>query len=217
MNSPLIIAITGNIGSGKSLAASYFAELGGSIIEADLLARETLERNSEEYAATLQRFGKQILTPDDNINRKKLAEIIFSDQQERKWLEQLLHPKIRSLAIAQIANLKKNNKLIFYVIPLLFESLEQPFSKEALAKKFPEINRIILISADQELIKKRVANRDGDSPTLIELKLKAQIPDSQKEPFVDYIIRNNGNLKHLKDQVSQIYQILKAENEKHSC
>ena len=116
----LIVGLTGGIGSGKSTVAKLFEERGVPIIDADVIAREVTQPDSAEFKTIIDHFGEQILLENGSINRTKLRKIIFEHPQERKWLENLLHPVIRNCIEQQIA-------LIFapyciLIIPLLFET-----------------------------------------------------------------------------------------------
>ena len=91
----LVVALTGGIGAGKSTVAQNFAELGALVVDADQLARIAIERGSDGFAEVLLRFGDDIILNGD-IDRKKLAEIVFSDEAARKDLEKIIHPRVQA-------------------------------------------------------------------------------------------------------------------------
>ena len=133
----LIAALTGGIGAGKSLAAQYFSDLGARVVDADQLARVAIERGSEGFDDVILRFGEKIMR-DGDIDRKALAEIIFSDPQAKEDLEAIIHPRVRELFAEVVSDLQPGEVLI-YEIPLLVES--------GSAKNF---DLVITIEADLE-------------------------------------------------------------------
>ena len=116
----LVVALTGGIGAGKSTVAQNYAELGALVIDADQLARLAIERGSDGFAEVLLRFGDDIILNGD-IDRKKLAEIVFSDEAARKDLEKIIHPRVQAIFADAVADLDHDDILI-YEIPLLVET-----------------------------------------------------------------------------------------------
>jgi len=116
----LSIALTGGIGSGKSLAGEFFQELGAVVIDSDQLAREVIERGTEGFDEVLSRFGDEILNGGE-IDRSKLAEIVFKDESARRDLEEIIHPKVREAAL-KIAARVPSDGVVINQIPLLFET-----------------------------------------------------------------------------------------------
>ncbi|MGA1117559.1 MAG: dephospho-CoA kinase, partial [Candidatus Nanopelagicaceae bacterium] len=114
------IALTGGIGAGKSLAVEMFQELGAVIIDSDQLAREVMERGTDGFDEVVAQFGDEILTGGD-IDRAKLAQIVFKDESARRKLEAIIHPKVRELA-AKIASRVPSDGVVINQIPLLFET-----------------------------------------------------------------------------------------------
>jgi len=101
----LVVGLTGGIGSGKSTVAELFARLGALVIDADQLARMAIERGTDGFADVLLRFGEEVILNGD-IDRKKLAEIVFSDVQARKDLEAIIHPRVQALFAEAVAYMK---------------------------------------------------------------------------------------------------------------
>src|SRR5690606_30228514 len=99
------IGLTGGIGSGKSTVASLFADLGVPIIDADLLAHELTVPGSTALSAIVDHFGLSILKSDGTLDRAQLAQLVFNNQSERLWLEQLLHPRIQKEMLRQLMKL----------------------------------------------------------------------------------------------------------------
>ena len=199
-----VVGLTGSLASGKSSFARELKELGATIIDADVLAREVIAPGSAALKQVTAHFGPQVLSnvgPDAELNRAALAAIIFADASQRIWLEALLHPLIRAKFEAQLKDLANDAasgtqapKLIVYVAPLLLE-VGVP----------DEIQQVILVTAPQpELIRRAVA-RGGISEAQARLRLARQMPDAEKRTKVDYVIENTGSLEDLREQARLLF------------
>lgn len=190
-----IVALTGGIGAGKSLAAQYFAELGARVVDADQLARVAIERGSTGFDEVVSRFGEKILVNGD-IDRKALAAIVFTDQKSRSDLESIIHPRVRQLFDEVVADLAKDEILI-YEIPLLVES-----------NAIEKFDQIITVEADLDLRKERLLKR-GMLEIEIQRRITAQASQDQREALATYIINNNSDDDALLRSVENIWEELK--------
>jgi dephospho-CoA kinase len=190
-----IVALTGGIGAGKSLVAQYFAELGARVVDADQLARLAIGRGSSGFDEVVSRFGEKILFNGD-INRKALAEIIFSDQSARRDLEAIIHPRVRQLFDEVVADLAKEEILI-YEIPLLVET-----------KANEKFTQIITVEADLEIRKVRLSKRGMLSSEIVS-RISAQAGQEQREAPATYIIKNDSDEDALLRSVENIWEELK--------
>ena len=190
----LIVALTGGIGAGKSLAAQYFSDLGARVVDADQLARVAIERGSAGFDEVILRFGEKILRVGD-IDRKVLAQIIFSDPQSKEDLEAIVHPRVRELFAEVVADLEPGEILI-YEIPLLVES--------GVAKNF---DLVITIEADLEIRKERLRKR-GMFISEIERRMAAQASREDREALADYVIINDGDEDLLLRAVENLWEEL---------
>ena len=188
----LSIALTGGIGSGKSLAGEFFQELGAVVIDSDQLAREVIERGTEGFDEVLSRFGDEILNGGE-IDRSKLAEIVFKDESARRDLEEIIHPKVREAAL-KIAARVPSDGVVINQIPLLFET-----------KGAGRFDFVITVSADLEVRKARL-NERGLKSYEIERRISAQVTDSQRESIANFIIRNNGSVEELERAVAELWE-----------
>ncbi len=188
----LVVALTGGIGAGKSTVAQNFAELGALVIDADQLARMAIERGSDGFAEVLLRFGDEIILNGD-IDRKKLAEIVFSDEAARKDLEKIIHPRVQAIFAEAVEDLEHDDILI-YEIPLLVET--------DAAEKF---DYIITVEADMELRKERLLKK-GLYISQIEKRMAAQATQESREAIADYVIRNDGDEDSLLRQVENLWE-----------
>lgn len=193
---PKVVALTGGIGSGKSAVAKLFQTWGARVVDADILAREVVQPGSEGLTKIVEAFSEDFILADGSLNRPLLASIIFSDPLKKELLESILHPLIRDLWLAKLEQLRGGDApLIVYVVPLLFESHRQ----------MPELEKIILVSAPTETRIGRIMNRDGFSREIAELRIAAQLPDSEKIPKSDYVIVNDGSLEDLEQRTAAVW------------
>lgn len=188
----LLVALTGGIGSGKSLAGEYLANLGATVVDADLLARSVVERGEPAFNELLARFGDLILK-DGALNRSKLAEIIFADPTAKAEVEAITHPRIRE-ALDQIAASAGHDEIVIYQIPLLVES-----------KGAERFDRVITVSAPISLRRERAIAR-GMAAYDFEKRLSHQATDLEREAIADYIIDNSGDRDALLAQVERLWE-----------
>ena len=188
----LLVALTGGIGSGKSLAAQFFADLGAVVVDSDQLARQVIERGSVGFDEVVTRFGDEILTVGD-IDRKKLGEIIFADSTARGDLEAITHPRIREALAAIVASVPED-RIVINQIPLLVETGGKA-----------RFDLVIAITSPDELRYQRLLER-GMKPQEIKSRIAAQVSDSARVAIADYIITNDGNAGNLLRQVKKLWE-----------
>ena len=191
-----VIALTGGIGSGKSLVANYFFSLGAEVIDADQLARQAIERGSEGFDQVISEFGDVILK-DGEIDRRALGEIVFSDPIKRKALEAIIHPKVQQ-ALTQARNSLNENQILIYEIPLLVETNA--------ASKF---DKVITVEAPLELRIERLKSR-GLLQSEIEKRISNQATPEQRRAIADIQIENDGTEEELLRKVEAIWEELNA-------
>jgi dephospho-CoA kinase len=195
-----IVAITGGIGSGKSLIAGLFQSWGAAVVDADVLAREVVAPGSAGLAEVQQAFPTEhLILADGSLNRSKLAALIFSDESCRRRLEAIVHPRIRQLWLERLGELQKlHPPIIAYVVPLYFES----------AHSMAEIEKVILVTAPDDTKVARIMARDGFSRHAAELRLKAQLPDSEKVGKSDYVIDNSSTVAAAREKAHLVFTSL---------
>jgi dephospho-CoA kinase len=189
----LVIGLTGGIGSGKTVAANDFAELGAPIIDADLIARQIVEPGTPAHQAIRKHFGSEIITLTSQINRSHLRKLIFSNPAERLWIENLLHPLIFAEIKKQIA--AYHAPYVIVVIPLLVETMPHPY-----------LDRILVIDTDPQNQISRAVDRDHQSPQEVEQILISQVTREQRLLLADDIILNDDDLKALKAKVLAMHE-----------
>lgn len=188
----LVVGLTGGIGAGKSTVADFFARLGALVIDADQLARFAIERGTDGFADVMLRFGEEVIVNGD-IDRKKLAEIVFTDEQARKDLEAIIHPRVQLLFAEAVADLGHDDILI-YEIPLLVET--------GAVEKF---DYIITVESDIQLRKERLLKK-GLYISQIEKRIASQATEQERAAVADAIIRNDGDEDSLLRQVENLWE-----------
>ena len=189
-----VIALTGGIGCGKSLAAQYFAELGALVIAADQLARAAIERGSQGFDEVVSFFGDSILNNGD-IDRRALGELIFKDAEAKRKLESIVHPFVRREFEEAVASLKSDEVLV-YEIPLLVETGAQD-----------RFDIVVTVESDLENRITRLRQR-GMHISEIEGRIAAQATREQRIEAADFLIENDGSEDELLRQVENIWDSL---------
>lgn len=188
----LIVALTGGIGSGKSLAAQYFSQLGAIVMDADQLARTAIERGSIGFDRVLHAFGDAILR-NGEIDRRALAEVIFKDPSRRKVLENIIHPIVRADFESAVERLREDDILI-YEIPLLVETNS--------ASRF---DFVITVEASEVERNLRLKER-GMSVAEVSRRISAQSSRTERQEVADAIIVNDGTTDNLLRQVEHLWE-----------
>lgn len=186
-----VIGLTGGIGSGKSLAAQFFAELGALVIDADQLARDVISRGTEGFDEIVTYFGDSILSNGD-IDRRALGEIVFNDKQALAVLEGIIHPRVAAEFDEAVQSLSGDQVLV-YEIPLLFE-------KNA-ADRF---DLVITVEADTELRIARLRAK-GLHISDIQSRIAAQASREDRVSIADFVLENSGSEDDLLRQVENIW------------
>lgn len=195
----MIIGLTGGIASGKSTVSTMIKDLGIPVIDADVIAREVVEKGEEAYQEIVAFFGPDILTDEGYLDRKKLGSIVFNNEKKRLVLNDIVHPAIRKRMLQKVDEFKeKGNKVIVLDIPLLFES-----------KLTYMVEKIILVYVDQDVQRERLKKRDQFSEAEIDARIKAQMPLKEKINLSDELINNNVSII---DTNKQLISILKKWN-----
>ena len=198
-----VVGLTGGIGSGKSTAAKHFEKLGAEVINADVIARDSVSSGSQALLKIKRHFGEKIVDKKGNLERSKLREIIFEDTSEKLWLENLLHPIIREKIILDI-----NNASGCYVLlesPLLFET-----------NQYKLVNVVLLIDVPEEMQIIRASQRDKATMNEIKKIINTQMPRSEKIKLSTYIADNTKSEDDLKKQVDYYHRKF-SELARNSC
>jgi len=188
-----IVALTGGIGSGKSTVADAFARHGVTVVDADVIARQVVEPGTPALAAIAERFGNEMLQPDGSLNRAALRQCIFSNPDEKRWLNQLLHPLIHQETQRQLAQVTSPYAL--WVVPLLVENNLQA-----------RADRVLVVDVDSETQLARTIARDGISRQQAQNILSAQVTREQRLAAADDIIDNSGTAQGIEPLVAALHR-----------
>ncbi|MEZ9624216.1 dephospho-CoA kinase [Aliivibrio fischeri] len=189
-----VVAITGGIGSGKTTVADRFQALYNiNIVDADIIAREVVNPGTEGLAQIEQHFGPQILLDDGHLNRAKLRECIFSEPSEKQWLNDLLHPLIRSEMQRQIA--LSTSEYTLLVVPLLVENKLQYLA-----------NRVLVVDVLEQTQINRTVNRDKVNHQQVKAILASQASREERLAIADDIINNDQQNNDLDMKISLLHE-----------
>ena len=184
------IGLTGGIASGKSSVGRLLEARGWPVLDADQYAHDALAPNTPASEAVVERFGAAVGCASD-LDRKALGRIVFSDSDERRWLEALIHPVVRERFDQELDALR-SEPVVVLMIPLLFE-----VGLESLCSE------VWVVDCDKEQQLERLRRRDGLSPGDAEVRLDAQWPLSRKRALADRVIDNRGSSEDLLDQLNR--------------
>ena len=189
----MIIGLTGGIGSGKSAAADLFNNLGIDSIDADDLAKDSLNISSQGYELFIKEFGKKYLDENKNINRELLRKDIFNDPAAKLKLENIIHPLVRTGIQSFIDN--SSSEYCIVVVPLIFETNTSKF-----------YDRILVIDCDVDTQISRTSKRDKQTNNAIKNIINKQATREERLSIADDVIENNGSLESLRDAVFKTHK-----------
>jgi dephospho-CoA kinase len=194
----MILGITGNIASGKSTVAQFFVDEGAKCLNADQLAREVVQPGSPVLQRLVRRFGAEVLLADGQLDRARLAEIVFADPVARQDLNEMLHPAIAELSEQRLKQLNgSGDTLVVYESPLLFEAGAEG-----------RVDRILVVTVASEVQLQRLMRRDGINEASARNKMAAQMPQDEKVQRADYTLNNSGSLVDCRKQVKALANLL---------
>lgn len=187
-----IIGLTGGIGSGKTAASNFFSDLGIQIIDADVIARQALQKDSPLLPELFEHFGEVIKEPDGQLNRAKLRELVFNDPAQKEWLEQRVHPNVKKRVVEALQH--ASGPYTILSSPLLIESGQNQL-----------VDRLLVIDVPESTQLQRACQRDNNTVELIKKIMAQQISREQRLALADDIINNTGDLNTLQKQVAQLH------------
>jgi dephospho-CoA kinase len=196
----LIAGLTGGIASGKSTVCGVLAEAGARVIDADRIAREAARRGSAVHAAIVAHFGRGILLPDGEIDRRRLGEIVFNDSVEKRVLEGFIHPWVRAETArrTECIRCEDPNAMVILDVPLLFESGMHQGLEEVIVVYAPEAAQLARLMA-----------RDRLTPAEALARIRSQMPIDQKKALATQVIDNSGSRESTRSQTLDVYRRLR--------
>lgn len=192
------IGLTGGIATGKSTVAEILRDKGYTVIDADKIAQQVVAPKTLGLEKIRQNFGPDMILPDGSLDRKKMANEVFSDPNKLSQLEIIIHPLVKdeTKKIKQDC-ISRGEKFVFYDVPLLFEKkMEQDF------------DQIVVVSSSLEFQKERMKKRNNWDEGEIQKRLSSQLNMKYKEEGADFVIHNLGNIDDLKLKVDKLLEAL---------
>lgn len=188
---PKVVVLTGGIASGKTAVSDAFARLGAPVIDTDVLARELVEPGSPALQAIARKFGQHLFQPDGALDRRALRERIFSDDDARRQLEGILHPRIADEARRRIERIDAPYAIL--VVPLLVES-----------GLFGDADEVVVVDVPEDVQIERLMARDDSTREQAEAALAAQASRRERLARADHVIDNTGSLEQLQARVAEL-------------
>ncbi len=188
-----IVGLTGGIGSGKSVVSERFKTFGITVVDADLASREVVKPGKPALLEIKNHFGESILDDEGNLHRRKLREIIVSDDKKRQWLESVLHPRIGQQVRKELED--SSSVYTLYVAPLLFESNGDQIC-----------SRVLVVDVPIETQISRTCSRDQVSIEQVEKIINSQISRKERLEKADDIISNDGTLEEMEGAVDKLHK-----------
>lgn len=192
-----VIGLTGSLACGKTAVAELFAKWGAQVVDADRLAASLTRKGTPTYRAIVKLFGAGILKKNKQLDRRKLAQHVFSHPKDLKKLNVLIHPSVILETYKLIAKTKNKKGLLVLDVPLLFESKMEKL-----------VETVIVVQAKQDLILRRAQAR-GIPVELAQKILASQWSSARKAKLADHVIQNNGTLGDLEAQAKKIFELIK--------
>jgi dephospho-CoA kinase len=196
----IVIGLTGGIASGKSAVATLLRQRGAAVIDADQLARQVVEPGQPALADIAARFGAEMLTASGQLDRKKLAAVVFADRQARLDLEGITHPRIAAAGQAEIARcVAAGAAIVFYEAPLIVEN-----------GLHRAMNALIVVAVAPEVQVQRLMARDRSTEGAARARIAAQLPLEQKLAVATWVIDNSGDEAALDAEVARLVAAIEA-------
>jgi dephospho-CoA kinase len=193
----LRIGLTGGIATGKTYVVGRLRAAGVAVVDADVLAREAVARDSTGLAAVVARFGADVLTPAGDLDRPRLGRLIFRDEAARRDLESIVHPYVRRGIAAFFETLPSDAPLAIADIPLLFETHQER-----------HFDKVIVVACARATQIERIMSRDGLPHDEAERRVAAQLPIEEKVRRADYVIATDGAFADTDRQVDELLKSL---------
>lgn len=196
----LLVGLTGSMGSGKTVVAEMFRKLGAHILDADAICRDLVKPDEPAWHEIVDFFGKEVLLPDETLNRPGLAKIVFDDPGKKKALEKILHPRVIAEEQKAYEGIRKKraDALVVLDAALLIES-----------GNYEKMDKVVVVSCTEEEQIRRLLEQGRHSRQDIEKRLRTQMSIDDKIKYADYIIHNSGTLDELETRVESVFGELK--------
>jgi len=190
----LVVGLTGGIGSGKTAASEHFKSLGITIVDADEVSRQVVEPGTPALSEIAEHFRERVLNTDQSLDRRALREIVFNQPDEKKWLEQLLHPLIGMETFRQLQ--ASQSAYTIFVSPLLIEIGQDKMTQRILVVDAPESEQV-----------SRTIKRDDTDAESVKSIMQSQASRALRLEKADDVLLNDGSLENLKEKVEALHRV----------
>lgn len=190
------VGLTGGVASGKSTVAAILRDLGAVVVDADLLARAAVAPGSEGLAEVVEEFGAHLLTVDGELDRPAVAALVFADDEARRRLEAIVHPRVRALGRRLEAEAGEA-PMVVHDIPLLAETGQ--------AGAF---DAVVVVDVPVETQVRRMVEQRGMTPEDAEARVRAQAGREQRLAVATHVVENTGTFEDLRDRVTEVFEEL---------
>ncbi len=202
---PLVVGVTGGIGCGQSTVCDFLEKMSCKVINADLKAREVIQKDRNLQRLLKNTFGNGIFMENGELDRKKLAEIAFKDELSTMKLNHLVHPRMVECLIEEMEKARFSMRFPIVIVDaaLIYEISNEKF-----------FDFVLVVNAPLNLRQTRVIGRDGMSKRQFMERVDKQIPLEDKVKWADFVINNDGSMEELKERTKEVYQKLMAKQKK---
>jgi dephospho-CoA kinase len=196
----IVAGLTGGIASGKSTVSACLRSAGAVVVDADVIARQVVRKGQPAHLRIVEYFGDGILLPDGEIDRRRLAGIVFRNPRKRACLEEIVHPLVQRELKREIAVIRTRDPeaVVILDVPLLFETRMEE-----------NLSDIIVVYAPEEVQIDRLMKRDGCSRADALARVRSQLPIEEKKLRATMVVDNTGPLRETREQALGVYERLK--------
>ncbi|MDP9295370.1 MAG: dephospho-CoA kinase [Actinomycetota bacterium] len=191
----LLVGLTGGIGAGKSTVARMLEERGANVIDADDLARRAVLKGTPAFERVVEAFGRDVVKPDGQLDRRKLAGIVFADPDRRRELERITHPEVARLLSEALAPFRSTDQIVVYGSPLLVET-----------GTGAACDVVVVVAAPEEEQLRRVGAQRALEEADVRARMEAQATAPERAAVADVILDNGGTLEELEAQVERLWR-----------
>jgi dephospho-CoA kinase len=197
----IVVGLTGGIASGKSTVARLFKKCGATILDADQLARQVVERGKPAWREIVKQYGRDILAPDETIDRRALGALVFQNRRALRLLERIIHPRVareQRRLTRQVAE-RDPDAIVIYEVPLLYE-----------AGVDKRVDAVIVVTADRETQITRLRQRDGLSRRQALRRIHNQMPLERKARLADVVLDGTSPTSQLRNEVRRLMRTFRT-------
>jgi dephospho-CoA kinase len=193
----LLVGLTGGIGSGKSTVAAMLEQLGAVVFDADDFARQAVMSGTSGFRHVVETFGRRVVGEDGELDRARLASVVFDSDEDRRRLEAIVHPEVARLLQQSLEPYRDTDHVVVYAVPLLVEThLESMFD-------------VVVVVTSPEPVRVDRLTRRGMSGDDARARIRAQLTDADREAVAGEVIRNDGTEADLRGRVDELWATLR--------